>query len=47
MDVIPTNEEEFETMGKTTKKWFQKVQLKWLLPSLKTLGEFESMHALG
>ena len=41
--VAPVNEEEIDAHEGEKKKWYQKIDLKWLLPSLKTLGEIEGM----
>ena len=41
--VNPVNGEEIETMEEE-KKWFQKINLKQWIPSLKTLGEFRNKH---
>ena len=41
--VAPVNEEEIDTHEEEKQKWYQQVDLKWLLPSLKTLGEIEEM----
>ena len=38
--VVPFDKEENETEETEKKKWRQKLDLAWLLPSLKTLGEF-------
>ena len=41
--VDPVNEEEIDTHEGEKQKWHQKIDLKWLLPSMKTLGEVEGM----
>ena len=44
--VAPVNEEEIDAHEGEKKKWYQKIDLKWLLPSLKTLGEIKEMFGL-
>ena len=39
--VAPVNEEEIDANEGEKQKWHQKIDLKCLLPSLKTLGEVE------
>ena len=43
LKVVPLNEEEIITGKTETKKWHHKIDLKWLVPSLKTLGRFDKI----